>query len=472
METKQVDVLVIGAGPGGYPAAIRLAQLGKSTLLVDRHGLGGVCLNVGCIPSKALISAAKTYQKLLSAESIGVRISGDVSIDLEQLQDWKDAVVGKLTGGVATLCKKNGVELVRGEASFLAPDRVRIVAADSELEVRAPAVVVATGSRPIEIPGFAFSTDEGVLSSTSALALRELPPRLLVVGGGYIGLELGTVFQKLGSKLRVVEMTDSLLPGFDSDLVGVVRRNLKKAKTDIHVDTKALGYAKGADGDLEVELESAHGKTSMVEVDKILVTVGRVPNTEGFGLEQLGIEMDGPFIRVDRQLRTSLPGVFAIGDVAGQPMLAHKATKDAEVVAEVIAGKPGAELDVKAMPSVVFTDPEVATVGPSERELAAGGVETLVGKFPMAALGRALTNNESDGFVKTIADKESHELLAVQIVGAHASDLISEAALAIEMGAVVEDLSWTVHPHPTLGEGLMESAKVLLGEAVHALPRR
>ena len=467
MDGKRVDALVIGAGPGGYAAAIRLSQLGKRTVLVDRKRLGGVCLNAGCIPSKALITAAKTYEELNSAESIGLRMPGKVSLDFGRMQDWKDGIVERLTKGVAALCKGNDVEFVAGDASFRAANRIRIETGEGEIrEIEAGAIVVATGSRPIEIPGFPFD-ERGILTSSDALSLRELPERLLVIGGGYIGLELGTVFSKLGCETTVLEMTDQLLPGFDRDVVQVVRRNLKKRKVGIHLKTRAIGFERMNGGLLRVELESSRGGKRSIEVDKVLVTVGRAPNSEVRGMRELGVEMEGSFVRVDGRLRTSVPGIYAIGDVAGPPMLAHKAAKEADLAAASIAGVAVEEVDPSVIPSVVFTDPEVATVGCSERELDARGVDYIAGKFPMAALGRALTMGKTDGFVKTLADRSSHILLGVQIVGPHASDLISEAALALELGSKVEDLSRTVHPHPTLSEALMESAKALLGEAVH-----
>lgn len=472
MKTEQIDAVVVGAGPGGYAAAIRLAQLGVRTLCVDRYGAGGVCLNVGCIPSKALISAAKTYEKLSHASELGIDF-GSVSMDLSRMLAWKQGVVTKLTRGIRQLCKGNGVDLRQGTAHLTGPGCLRVQPADGAeaYEVRANSIIIATGSRPVEVPGFAFD-GEVVVSSTGALSFSEVPDKLLVVGGGYIGLELGTVWAKLGSEVTVVEMTKQLLPGFDRDLVQVVGRKLRKRAVKAHLETRAASWRPRDGGGAIVQLEPKSGKNLEVEADRILVTVGRRPNTEELGLESLGVTMDGPFIAVDERLRTNVDGLYAIGDVVGQPMLAHKASKEADVVAEVITGHKSAVMDVRTIPAVVFTDPEIASAGASEMDLKASGQAYRSGKFPLAALGRALTNHDTDGFVKMICAEDSGDLLGVSIVGNGASDLISEAALAIEMGAHIDDLSLTVHPHPTLGEALMEAAKVVTGEAVHTLQRK
>jgi dihydrolipoamide dehydrogenase len=463
---------VIGAGPGGYAAAIRLAQEGKRTLVVDRHGTGGVCLNVGCIPSKALISAAKSYERVRSAEQWGVRVSGSVEIDFAATQEWKEGVVQKLTGGVRKLLKGNGVELHIGEARVVAPNRVEIRGAEQTLLVESGAIVVASGSRPIEVPGFPFD-EERILSSTGALALREIPRRLLVIGGGYIGLELGSVYAKLGSQLQVVEMTEQLLPGFDRDLVQVVQRKLKKRKVGIHLKTRAVGHELLADGSLRVHLEAVDGvKATQIEVDAVLVTVGRRPNVDGFGLEELGVALDGPFIQVDSRFQSSVPGIYAIGDAIGQPMLAHKAAREADLVTMALSATEATTIPPRGhIPGVVFTDPEVATVGRSERRLREAQVPYTVGKFPLLASGRALTNQATDGFIKVLAHADDHSLLGVQIVGDGASDMISEAVVAMDAGLTVHQLAAAIHPHPSLSEALMEAAKVAVGEAVHVLRR-
>lgn len=464
---KNVDALVIGAGPGGYVAAIRLAQLGKKVLLVEKASLGGVCLNVGCIPSKALITAAKTVEKLKKADTMGITV-GSVSIDFPKMIGWKDGIVKKLTGGIGQLVKGNGGEVLTGTATFKGPKEVEVQTPDGLVTVHAENVIVATGSRPIEIPGFPFD-GKRVISSTGALSLPEIPKRLVVIGGGYIGLELGMMYAKLGSAVTVVERMNQVLPGFDPEIAQLLMRQLKKLNVQVYLDTAAKGFVDGPEV-ARVQLDQ-NGKALEVEADRILVTVGRRPNSEGLGLEKAGIQIDAKgHVPTDRQMRTNVPHIFAIGDVAGQPMLAHKASKEAEVAAEVIAGH-NAAMDVKAIPAVVFTDPEIGSVGLSEEAAKAEGFDVIVGKFPFAALGRAMTTGETDGFVKVVADKATQEVLGVHIVGPEASNLVAEAGLALEMGAFIDDLSLTVHAHPTLAEGLMEAAKAAVGEAIHALNR-
>lgn len=467
MQQKNVDALVIGAGPGGYVAAIRLAQLGKKVLLVEKASLGGVCLNVGCIPSKALITAAKTVDKLKKADVMGISV-GAVSIDFPKMISWKDGIVKKLTGGIGQLVKANGGEILTGTATFKSPTEVEVQTPEGLVTVHAEHVIVATGSRPIEIPGFAFD-GKRVISSTGALSLPEVPKRLVVIGGGYIGLELGMMYAKLGASVTVVERMDQVLPGFDPEIAQLLMRQLKKLKVQVFLGTAAKGFIDGPES-ARVQLDQ-DGKPLEVEADRILVTVGRRPNFEGLGLDKAGVEVDARgHVPTDKQMRTNVPHIFAIGDLAGQPMLAHKASKEAEVAAEVIAGH-NAVMDAKAMPAVVFTDPEIGSVGLSEEAAKAEGFEVIVGKFPFAALGRAMTTGETDGFVKVVADKTTQEVLGVHIVGPEASNLVAEAALALEMGAFIDDLSLTVHAHPTLAEGLMEAAKAAVGEAIHALNR-
>ncbi len=467
MSSTHYQAIVIGAGPGGYPCGIRLGQLGVKTLVVEKEAWGGVCLNVGCIPSKALITAAKRVEEIAHADVMGITVKGDVSIDMKRLQAWKGEVVGKLTGGVSTLLKANGVEQLFGTARLGAADgEVIVTTADGEQTLTADHIVIATGSRPIAIPGFDFA-DEPVLDSTKALDLEAVPPRLVVIGGGYIGLELGSMYAKLGSEVTVVEATGGLLPGFDADAIKLISRRLKKSKVTVLTKTKALGWEKTDDG-IAVRVEGPKGPAS-IAADKVLVTVGRFPNTENLGLAEAGIQLDGRFIATDAQRRTANPRIFAIGDVACQPMLAHKATYEGELVAEVIAGHKRV-YDARTVPAVVFTDPEVAVAGLDEAAARAQG-EVKVGKVPYGAVGRSLTNADSDGFFKVIVDAADHRILGITICGAHASDLISEAALAIEMHAEALDVGLTIHPHPTLGEGVMEAAKAAIGEAIHIVNR-
>jgi dihydrolipoamide dehydrogenase len=461
------QAIVIGAGPGGYPCGIRLGQLGVKTLVIEREHWGGVCLNVGCIPSKALINASHRYQEIKHADQMGFVVQGDVSVDVGKLQAWKQAVVDKLTGGVRLLLKQNNAEMLVGNAKLVARNTVEVETKEGVRRVTADNIVLATGSSPIEIPGFRFS-DEPVLDSTKALALQKIPRRMVVIGGGYIGLEMGGVYSRLGTEVVVVEMMDQLLPGFDPDVVKVIERRMKKDGVQWHLKTKALGWEKAADG-IVVQVETPEGPQSL-PCDVVLVTVGRRPNSKGLGLEALGVEMTGPFVKVDRKMRTNVPGLYAIGDLVGNPMLAHKATHEGEVCAEVIAGK-NVEYDAKTVPAVVFVDPEIATAGLTEPEAKAQGLNYKVGKVPFGAVSKAVVNAATDGFVKVLIDADTKLVLGVTIVGNHASDLISEAALAIEMSAEALDVGLTIHPHPTLGEGVMEAAKAALGEAIHILNR-
>jgi dihydrolipoamide dehydrogenase len=465
METLKTDVVVIGSGPGGYVAGIRLGQLGKKVVVVDREFVGGICLNVGCIPSKALITASKAYEKARHNETMGI-FASDVKVDVARLQAWKGEVVNKLTGGVRQLLKSAGAQFLSGSASFVGPRRLEVKQQDGQtIAVEAEHIVVATGSRVIEIDGFKVD-QKHIIDSTGALALPEIPPRLLVIGGGYIGLELGIMYAKFGSRVTVVEATNQLLPGNDPDLVAVVQRKMKKLGIEVYLEVKARGWEdKG--GAALVRVETKEGEKTF-EVDKVLLTVGRKPNSDGLGLDKIGVKVERGFITVDKQQRTNVPGVYAIGDVAGQPMLAHKATKEADVVAEVITGHK-AEMDAVAIPAVIFTDPEIATVGLMQHEAEKAGRKVKIGKFSFGALGRALAMAETDGFVKIIADAATDEVLGLAVVGPEASDLISEGALALEMGAFLPDLALTVHPHPTLGEAIMEAAKAALGESPHVV---
>ena len=474
MPEQIYDAVVIGAGPGGYPAAIRLGQLKVKTAIIEREYMGGVCLNVGCIPSKAVIHAAKTYDKLAHVGDMGIGLPGKPTLDMKKLQGWKNGIVTKLTSGVRTLLKGNGVDVIDGTARLERPGpdghRITVQTKAGPRTVIAKSVVIATGSRPMEIPG--FKVDQGrVIDSTGALALDAVPPRMIVIGGGYIGLELGMVYAKLGTKVTVVEATPGLLGTMDKDCVAVVGRKLKKLGVEVMLETKAKGWEEKGDRAV-LAAELVGGKAGSIDADKILLSVGRRPNTEDLGLDAVGVALDRRgFIVADDHLRTNVGGIYAIGDVIGGMMLAHKATKEGEVVAEIIAGHEAA-FDVRTIPAVVFTDPEIATAGLTEDEAKAKGHAQLkVGKFPFAALGRALSVNDTDGFVKVVADAGTGELLGVHIVGNGASDLISEAALAIEMGAVADDLRLTIHPHPTLSEAVMEAAAAALGEAIHIMNR-
>lgn len=458
------DVLVIGAGPAGYVCAIRCAQLGLDTAIVERDRVGGVCLNVGCIPSKALISAAKLVSKIKGAETMGLKAAFE-GVDVEKLVAWKQGIVSKLTGGVSGLLKNHGVEVLQGDARLAGKGKVEIAAASGKRIVEARNVVIATGSRPIEIDGFPFD-GERIWSSTDALSPKRIPERMLVIGGGYIGLELGLVYHRLGAKIRAVEFLDRVLPGMEEDLSKEMARSLKKKKIDVHLKARAKGYASGKDG-LEVTVE-IDGKDQVFECDVVLSCVGRKPDTSGLGLDSLGVAVDGKgFVKVDERRSTNVPGIYAIGDLAGQPMLAHKGSHEGLVAAAAIAGKPGAAYDPACIPSVIFTDPEIASVGLSAAQAREAGFEPIEGRFPFAASGRALSLGETEGWVKVTADARSDRVLGVHMIGPEVTELIAEAALAIEMGATVEDLASTIHAHPTLPEALMEAAESVHQMAVH-----
>jgi dihydrolipoamide dehydrogenase len=462
-ETTRVEALVIGSGPGGYVAGIRLGQLKKKAMVVERDKAGGICLNVGCIPSKALITASKYFDKLRHGAEMGL-LADNLRVDMGRMQSWKGEVVGKLTGGVKTLLKMNGCEYRAGNARLTSRNTVEITdAAGAKTTVQADNIVLATGSRPIEIPGFKFD-GQRIVDSTGALDFAAVPERFVVIGGGYIGIEIGTLYAKLGSKVTVVEALPAILPGNDPEIVQLVARKLKKLGVEVVTGAKAKSWAdKGGRAAVTIDIG---GKEAVLDADKVLVAVGRRPNSEGLGLEEVGVKMDRGFVPVDKRMRTNVPGVYAIGDLVGQPMLAHKASREAEVVAEVIAGHK-AEFDVRVIPAVIFSDPEVAIAGIDAAEAEKRGHKVRVGKFPFAALGRALANADADGFVKVVIDEGTKEVLGIHVVGNGASDIIAEAALAIEMGALADDLSLTIHAHPTLPEAIMEAAKASLGEAIH-----
>jgi dihydrolipoamide dehydrogenase len=478
MPEQRFDAVVIGAGPGGYPAAIRLGQLKVKTAIIEREYIGGVCLNVGCIPSKSVIHAAKMFEKMGHADDIGISIASKPTLDMNKLQAWKGGVVTKLTGGVRTLLKANHVDIIEGDAKLEKPGadghRITVKTKDGSTQtIVAKNIVLATGSRPMEIPGFKIDQNR-IIDSTGALALDHVPPRMIVIGGGYIGLELGMVYAKFGSKVTVVEALPRILAAMDKDCVAVVDRKLRKMGVEVMTETKAKSWEdKGDRAVLTVELKDGQNtKLAQIDADKILMSIGRRPNSENLGLDAAGVAVDKRgFVTVDDHLRTNVAGIYALGDLVGGMMLAHKATHEGEVVAEIIAGHKAA-MDVRTIPAVVFTDPEIASTGLTEDEAKAKGHATLkVGKFPFAALGRALSVNDTEGFAKVVADAKTGEVLGIHIVANGAGDLISEGALAIEMGAVADDLRLTIHPHPTLSEAVMEAAAAALGEAVHIVNR-
>ena len=473
-DAKTYDAIVIGGGPGGYVAAIRCAQLKLKTLVIEKESWGGVCLNWGCIPSKALIAAANFVEKSQHASVMGVTVSG-VSVDAEKLQAWKNGIVKKLTGGVQTLVKGNGAELMKGTARFVDRQTLEVETAEGKQRVKATkGIIVSTGSRPIEIPGFAYD-GKTVISAKEAVSLSPLPKRLLVIGGGIIGMELGGVYSKLGVETTIVEFLPSVLASMDPDLVAPVVKAMQKSKCKFITNAKAKGYEKLPDGTLRVTLDVG-GNAQTVDADVVLVAVGMRPNHEEVGLDVVGVKTDkrGHILIGDR-CETNVEGVYAIGDITGQPYLAHKASREGEVAAEVIAGHHSAR-DWRAIPAATFTHPEIASVGLFEHEAKAKGIDYKVGKFPFSVSGRAMAVLETEGFVKVIAertgpDAKDYKVIGVHIVGPEASDLISEGALAMEMDAFVEDIGLTIHPHPTLGEAVMEAAKAAIGEAVHVMNR-
>jgi dihydrolipoamide dehydrogenase len=468
MSASEYDAIVIGGGPAGYTAAIRLGQLGVRTLVVERENVGGVCLNWGCIPSKALISAAGLVEKIRHAGTMGIRVA-EPEIDFAATQRWKAGIVQRLTGSVATLIRGAGGEIAEGTARLTGPDAVEITGADGSVRrvTSRRAVVIATGARVATLPGFE-PDGARILTAREAVDLAEVPASLAVIGGGVIGMELGMMYQKLGTRVTVIEVAGQLLPGIDPDLVRVVEKRFRARGGEVMTGARALRWAPRGDG-VSLAVEHA-GAEKTVEAEKVLVSVGFRPHTAGLGLESVGVRLDERgHVAVDRAYRTSVAGVYAIGDVAGGPYLAHKAFKEAEIAAEVIGGRAIAR-DWYALPAAIFTDPEIAVVGMTEAEARAAGHAVKVGRFPFSASGRALALGESEGVVKVVADED--RLLGVGIAGAEASELIGEAALALEMVAAAEDVALTIHPHPTLSEGVAEAFKHALGEAIHIANRK
>lgn len=465
------EVLVIGAGPGGYVAAIRAAQKGLDTTLVEKDAYGGACLNRGCIPSKALITASGLAHEAGNAESMGIH--ADPAVDLSRMMEWKRGVVDRLTGGVEKLCKANGVNLIEGTARFVDDHTVRVAHGgdgQGSESIEFEHAIVATGSRPVEIPGFEFAEDH-VWSSEAALAAESVPDRLVVVGGGYIGMELATVYAKLGAEVTVVEMLDDILDPYEDDVKRVVRDRAEDLGIEFHFGEGASGWSEAGDGGHLVHTETEDGTESSYPADRVLVAVGREPVTGGLDLENAGVETtERGFIETDDRTRSTVEHVHAVGDVSGEPMLAHAASKEGVVAAETIAGEPAA-LDQQAIPAAVFTDPEIGTVGMTEADAEEAGFEVTVGEMPFRASGRAMTTGHTDGFVRIVADADEGFVLGAQIVGPEASELIAEVGLAIELGATLEDVAATVHTHPTLSEAVMEAAENARGQAIHTLNR-
>ena len=474
-ETRKCQLLVIGAGPGGYVTGIRAGQLGLDTIVVEGDRAGGTCLIRGCIPSKAIIHAADRFEALRQHSTegghMGLSIDGGPEVDMSALVSWKDTIVDKLNKGVEGLLKAAGVELLNGWATFSGPKHCTVETSEGPVGIEAENVVIATGSSHIDLP-FMPCDEEFVLSSTGALDLSRLPKKAAIVGGGYIGLELGCALTKLGTEVTVVEGLDSILAIFDKELRRPLEIWLKRHGVTVHTNALARGIeikGKGASRKVELMFEK-EGEEESIKVDNVLVTVGRRPNTKGWGLENMGVRIDasGRFIRIDSQCQTNVPGVFAIGDVSGEPMLAHRASAQGEMVAEIIAGHPR-EFDKVAIPAIVFTEPEIVSVGLTPSEAEERGEKIVVGKFPLVASGRALTleADRTGGFVRVTARESDHVILGVQAVGSHVAELHGEFVLALEMGALLEDVAGTVHAHPTITEAFHESVLKTLGHAIH-----
>lgn len=460
----ETDTIVIGAGPGGYVAAIRAAQLGQKVTIVEKGNLGGVCLNVGCIPSKALLNVSHRFEQAQHGADLGITAE-NVSLDFDKVQSFKGSVVSKLTGGVESLLKGNKVEIVRGEAYFVDEHSLRVMDDKSAQTYNFKNAIVATGSRPIQIPNFEFGGR--ILDSTGALNLQEVPKKLVVVGGGYIGSELGTAYANFGTEVTILEGAKEILGGFEKQMVAPVKKEMK-AKGMI-IETEALAKsAEETDNGVKVTYE-VKGEEKTIRADYVLVTVGRRPNTDELGLEEVGVKLtDRGLVEVDKQSRTSVDSIYAIGDIVPGLPLAHKASYEAKVAAEAIAGQ-NSEVDYIGMPAVCFTEPELAQVGYTEAQAKEEGLDIKASKFPYQANGRALSLNDTNGFVKLVTLKEDDTLIGAQVVGTNASDVIAELGLAIEAGMNAEDIALTVHAHPTLGEMSMEAAEKALGLPIHTM---
>ena len=473
----QCEMLVLGAGPGGYSAAFRSADLGMNTVLVERYGtLGGVCLNVGCIPSKALLHNAAVIDEAKALAAHGI-LFGEAKIDLDGLRHYKESVVGKLTGGLSGMAKVRKVQVVRGIGTFLDPHHLEVQETEGDSKatngkktvIRFEKAIIAAGSQAVKLPF--VPEDPRIFDSTGALELRDIPNKMLVIGGGIIGLEMATVYSTLGARLDVVEMLDGLMQGADRDLVKVWDKVNKHRFDNVMLKTKTVGVEAKPDG-IYVKFEGESAPAEPQRYDAVLVSVGRSPNGKKIGAEKAGVAVtDRGFIDVDKQMRTNVPHIYAIGDIVGQPMLAHKAVHEAHVAAEAAHGEK-AYFDAKQIPSVAFTDPEVAWAGKTEDQCKAEGIKYSKGVFPWAASGRAIANGRDEGFTKLIFDEETHRIIGGGIVGTHAGDLISEVCLAIEMGADAVDIGKTIHPHPTLGESIGMAAEIYEGVCTDVPPPR
>jgi len=463
MKNRNTTLLVIGGGPGGYVAAIRAAQLGVPTVLVEQDRLGGTCLNIGCIPSKALIHAADAFARTAACAGdspMGIRVQ-TARIDLAQTQRWKDSIVARLTGGVGALLRKAGVQVLQGRAGIVDGKTVDVAVADEPVRIQCEHLLLATGSQPVKLPDLPWGGP--VIGSTEALALARVPRHLVVVGAGYIGLELGIAWRKLGAEVAVVEATGRVLPAYDEELTRPVLASLRRLGITLHLECTAVGLTGPGDG---LRIRSSNADEYVLPAEQVLVAAGRRPNSAGFNLESLGLDMNGRALKVDAQCRTSMRNVWAIGDLTGEPMLAHRAMAQGEAVAELVAGHRR-RFEPVAIPAVCFTDPEVVVAGLSPGEAAAAGQEALSAQFPFAAIGRALSMEGGEGFVRVVARKDNHQILGWQAVGPGVSELAAVFSHSLEMGERLEDVAGIIHAHPTLGEAVQEAALRALGRALH-----
>jgi dihydrolipoamide dehydrogenase len=462
MSDHSTEVVIIGAGPGGYAAAFLASDLGLKVTLIDKEkNPGGVCLYKGCIPSKALLNASRIINEAKDAKKFGLEFT-EPSINLDKLRNWKNEVVNKLTGGLGQLSRQLKINYIQGEVKFINSNTLSITGSDEKLTFSK--VIIAAGSSPAKIPGYPES--DRILDSTSALNIDNIPETLLIIGGGYIGLELGTVYSSLGTKVSVAEMTSGLLPGADRDLISILEKKIKASFDKVYLNTKAAGLTETGNG-IKVKLEGKDVKEREHIFEKVLVSIGRKPNTNNLGLENTNVKInDKGFIVVNKKMQTDDESIYAIGDIVGEPMLAHKASHEGRVAAEVIAGKKSS-FEPLAIPAVVFTDPEIAWCGLTETDAKKQGYDFTAAKFPWAASGRALTLGDSEGITKLIIDNKTQRIIGVGIAGHNAGELISEGVLAIEMGSTAKDLALSIHPHPTLSETVMEAAEIFYGQSTH-----
>lgn len=461
MDEIKTELAIIGAGPGGYVAGIRAGQLGIKAVIIEKNYLGGVCLNVGCIPTKALLHASEIFLQLKNSSKMGIEIS-DLKLDIKKLNNWKNSIVDKLVSGIKVLLKNYNVEVIFGEANFLDEKSLLVKTKNGDIKIVSKYVIIATGSRPAELENIKRDGNF-IWNSDDAVSLKEIPKRLLIIGAGAVGLEFASIYSRLGSEVMVIEIANQILPGVDSECANILKRALEKQNIKIFTNSKVIGY-KGNVFEIEID-----GKVENFEFDKVLLAIGRKPNVENLNLEKLGISLNEKgFIKVNEKLQTNVENIYAIGDVIGQPLLAHKASKEGIIAVEIIAGIES-KYDIKYIPSVVYTNPELASVGLSEEEAKKRGYKIKVGKFPISANGKALSMNITDGIAKIITNEENDEILGIHIVSPEASSLIAEGTLAMESYLTSEDIALTVHPHPSISEILMEAAENVKKKAIHII---